>query len=472
MASMLARARKNLVGDRKFYRTVLAIIIPVIIQSSISNFVNFLDNLMVGALGDAQMSGVSIANQLNFVFSLAVFGGLAGPGIFGAQFYGAGDIDGVRNTFRIKVLESLFLLAAAFIAFIGFNRELISLFLQGDGDPAMAEAMLNNGRDYLIVMLFGLPAFALSMCYAGTLREMGETRLPMAASVAAVFTNAVFNYLLIFGKLGLPRLEVVGAAIATVISRYVELGIVMVFTHKNHGRFTFIEGAFRTLKVPAALLKKVLRMGAPLLLNEVLWSVGMSALTAVYSLCGLVVVSALSITFTISNLFNSVYMSMGTAVAVMVGQALGAGDFEKAKGDVWRLIAFGVVGAVAMGIPLALFSPLIPQAYSGVTQDVRAMATQLLIVTACAMPLYAYSHCAYFTLRSGGKTIITFLFDSGYTWAISVPLALLMVKVVRADIVVTFATVEAANLIKCLIGYIFVKSGRWIQNLTNVTKEG
>ena len=470
MASMLSRAKSTLIGDRAFYRAVLAIIIPVIIQSSISNFVNFLDNLMVGALGDAQMSGVSIANQLNFVFSLAIFGGLAGPGIFGAQFYGAGDMEGVRNTFRIKLLESLVLLAVAFVAFIGFNRPLISLFLQGDGDPALAEAMLKNGQDYLMVMLFGLPAFALSQCYAGTLREMGETRLPMIASVAAVVTNAVFNYLLIFGHLGLPRLEVVGAAIATVISRYVELGIVMGFTHKNHKRFTFIEGAYRTLRVPAALFKKVLRMGAPLLLNEVLWSIGMSALTAVYSLCGLVVVSALSITFTISNLFNSVYMSMGTAVAVMVGQALGAGKFEKAKGDVWKLIAFGVAGALSMGILLALFAPLIPNAYSGVTQDVRNMATRLLIVTACAMPLYAFSHCAYFTLRSGGKTIITFLFDSGYTWAISVPLALLMVNVIHADIVVAFAVVEAANLIKCIIGYFFVKSGKWIQNLTHVTE--
>lgn len=466
----LSRLRRTLIGDRRFYKAVLAIIIPVIVQNSISNFVNFLDNLMVGALGDAQMSGVSIANQLVFVFNLAVFGGLAGPGIFGAQFYGAGDMEGLRNTFRIKVLESVLLLTAAAVAFLGFGRDLISLFLQGDGDPAQAEQMMRNGHDYLIVILLGLPAFALTQCYAGTLREMGETRLPMAASVAAVLTNAVFNYLLIFGKLGFPRLEVVGAAMATVISRYLELMIVMVFTHRHKARFPFIQGAYRTLRVPGALLKKVARMGAPLLLNEVLWSVGMSALTAVYSLCGLAVVSALSITFTISNLFNAVYMSMGTAVAVMVGQALGAGDFEKARGDVWRLIAFSVAGAAAMGLLLILFAPLIPRAYGGVTQEVRQTATRLLTVTACAMPLYAFAHCTYFTLRSGGKTIITFLFDSGYTWALSVPLALLMVKVIRADIIAAYAAVEAANLIKCVLGYFFVRSGRWIQNLTRVTE--
>ncbi len=468
MSSLMKKARRALIGDRAFYGTVLAIVVPVIIQNGISNFVNLLDNLMVGALGDAQMSGVSIANQLVFIFNLTIFGGLAGPGIFGAQFYGAGDIDGLRNTFRIKVLESLFLLTLAFVALIGFNEPLISLFLQGDGDPAMARDMLRNSQDYLTVILFGLPAFALTQCYAGTLREMGETRLPMIASVTAVVTNALFNYLLIFGKLGLPRLEVVGAAMATVISRYVELTIVMAFTHRHHARFSFIEGAFRTLRVPAALLRKVLRMGAPLLANELLWSIGVSTLTAAYSLCGLTVVSALSITFTISNLFNSVYFSMGTAVSVMIGQDLGAGKFEQAKADVWRLIAFAVAAAAGMGLLLILAAPLIPRAYSGVTEDVRQTATRLLMVTACAMPLYSFAHCSYFTLRSGGKTVITFLFDCGYTWAISVPLALLMVRVIRADVIAAYAVVEGANLIKCVMGYFFVRSGRWIQNLTHL----
>ena len=468
ISSLMKKARLTLIGDRVFYGAVLAIVVPVIIQNGISNFVNLLDNLMVGALGDAQMSGVSIANQLVFIFNLTIFGGLAGPGIFGAQFYGAGDIGGLRNTFRIKVLESLCLLALAFVALVGFNEPLISIFLQGDGDPAMAQDMLRNSQNYLAVILFGLPAFALTQCYAGTLREMGETRLPMVASVTAVITNALFNYLLIFGKLGLPRLEVVGAAVATVISRYVELGIVMAFTHRHHARFSFIEGAFKTLKVPMALLRKVLRMGAPLLINELLWSVGVSTLTASYSLCGLTVVSSLSITYTISNLFKSVYFSMGTAVAVMIGQDLGAGEFDRAKRDVWRLMAFAVAAAAAMGLLLTLSAPLIPRAYSGVTEDVRQTATRLLRVTACAMPLYAYAHCSYFTLRSGGKTVITFLFDSGYTWLVSVPLALLMVRVIGADVVVAYAVVEGANLIKCVTGYFFVRSGRWIQNLTHL----
>lgn len=464
--SFLRKAKRTLIGDRAFYRTVLAIIVPVIVQNGISNFVNLLDNLMVGALGDAEMSGVAIANQLVFVFNLCIFGGLSGAGIFGAQFYGAGDIKGLRDTFRIKLVESLALFLLALTAFLGFGDTLISLFLQGDGDPAMAERMLRFGREYLDVILIGLPAFALSQCYAGTLREMGETRLPMLASVAAVATNALFNYLLIFGKLGLPRMGVRGAAAATVISRYVEAAIIVLVTHRHGERFAFIKGAYRTLRTRAKLWGDVLRMGSPLLFNEMLWSIGMSTLTAVYSLCGLTVVSALSITSTISNMFNVVFLSMGTAVSVMVGQALGAEEYEKAKGMVWKLVFFSVSGCVVMGGLLIAASPFIPRLYGGVTDDVRRTASAMLVFSALAMPLHAFAHCAYFTLRSGGKTIITFLFDCVYTWAITVPLAFVLVKALGAPILVVYPVIQFVDIIKCLIGFILIKKGVWIQNIS------
>lgn len=469
MTTFLHRARRALVGDRAFYRAVLAIILPVIVQNSITNFVNFLDNLMVGALGDAEMSGVSVANQQVFVFNLTLFGGLSGPAIFGAQFYGAEDIEGLRNTFRIKLWESILLVGTALAAFSLWGEELISLFLQGEGDPALAEAILGHGQRYLILLLPGLPAFALSVCYAGTLREMGETRLPMAASVAAVATNALFNWLLIFGRLGFPALGVTGAAMATVLSRYVELGIVAGFTHLRRRRYTFIQGVYRTLRVPGSLLRRVLRLGAPLLANELLWSVGMSTLTAAYSLCGLAVVAALSISSTISNLFNAVTFAMGTAVSVVVGQSLGAGRFAEARRDAWRLMAFSVAAAVGMGVLLAAASPWIPLVYRAVTPEVRSLATRLLLIFACVMPLGAFANCAYFTLRSGGKTLITFIFDSGYMWAVAVPLAYLLVRGLGWPIEPTFATVEGANLLKCILGFLFVRSGRWVHNLARET---
>jgi len=465
MNAFLKKARRTLIGDRKFYAAVLAILVPVIIQNGVTSFVGLLDNLMVGALGDAEMSGVAIANQLVFIFNLCIFGGLAGAGIYGAQFCGAGDIHGLRATFRIKLMMSLVLVAIWFIIFIGFGDALIGLFLRGEGEAMMAEQMLHHGKNYLMIMLAGLPAFALSQSYAGTLRETGETKLPMIASVSAVVANAVFNYVLIFGKFGFPAMGVGGAALATVISRYVELAVVALAVHRNASRFTFINGVYRSMRVPGRLLKDVVKVGAPLLANEALWSIGMSTLTAIYSLCGLTVVSALSINSTISNLFNVVFFAMGNAVSVMVGQALGADDYDGARATVWKLIFFGVTSAVVMGLLMIIASPYVPRLYGGVTEEVRSMATSLLVLTACANPLHSFAHCSYFTLRSGGKTVITFLFDCVYTWVVCVPLALVLVKVMNAPILLTYGAVQMIDIVKCVLGYVLIRKGVWIQNI-------
>ena len=222
---------KRYIGDRAFYRRVMVVVLPIIIQNAITNFVSLLDNIMVGQVGTLQMSGVSIVNQLLFVFNLCIFGAASGAGIFTAQFFGSKDIQGVRYTFRFKLISCLLLTVVGCGVFLLAGDFLIGLYLQGEGDPADAAAALECGRRYLKVMLVGLLPFALSNAYSSTLRETGQTVVPMAAGVTAVFVNLFFNYILIFGKLGAPALGVEGAAWATVISRFVELGVVVTYTH-------------------------------------------------------------------------------------------------------------------------------------------------------------------------------------------------------------------------------------------------
>ena len=241
--------RRKYIGDRAFYRMVLAIVIPIMIQNAITNFVSLLDNIMVGQVGTEPMSGVAIANQLMFVFNLCIFGGLSGAGIFSAQYYGADNQEGVRGCFRYKFILALALSVGAIGLFLLRGEQLIGLYLHEDSDAAKVAETLRHSLNYLHVMLWGLPAFALTQVYASTLRETGETALPMRAGIIAVFVNLVFNWILIFGHLGLPALGVVGAAIATVLSRYVELFIVAAVTHRNPGRFRFINGIYSTLKV-------------------------------------------------------------------------------------------------------------------------------------------------------------------------------------------------------------------------------
>ena len=225
---MLGKAKKKFIGDRAFYKMVLAVAVPIMIQNGITNFVGLLDNIMVGQVGTEQMSGVAIVNQLMMVYYLCIFGGLAGAGIFTAQYFGQKDDEGIRHTFRYKFWMALILTTGAALLLLSFGENLIQMYLNGSSDGGDLAAALYHGKNYLWVMLLGVPAFMMVQIYVSTLRECGETVVPMKAGIAAVFVNLCLNYLLIYGKLGLPALGVVGAAIATVVSRYVEAAIVIV----------------------------------------------------------------------------------------------------------------------------------------------------------------------------------------------------------------------------------------------------
>ena len=466
MGMELKKRMSRYIGDRAFYQSVLAILLPVVLQNGLTNLVSLLDNIMVGSVGTEQMSGVSIVNQLIFVFNLCIFGGLAGAGIFTAQFFGKGDQEGVRYTFRFKLLTAAVLLAVGLVIFIGFSEPLIALYLHEGSETGDIAATAGYGMDYMKVILWGLLPFAVQQVYASTLRETGETVLPMKAGVVAILVNLVFNYILIFGKFGAPVMGVKGAALATVLSRYVECAIIMVWTHTHKEKNPFIEGAYRTLRVPVSLVKDIFRKGMPLLANEFLWSAGMATLTQCYSTRGLAVVASLNICSTISNLFNVIWLSMGTVVAIMIGQQLGASEFDRAKVTLRRLIVVAIAGAVGIAVIMITCAPLFPRLYN-TTDEVRGIASKLLIIVALAGPVNAFCHCCYFTLRSGGKTWITFMFDSVYLWVLSIPLARLLTGSTALPILPIYAICTYIDIIKAIVGGTLLKKGVWINNIVN-----
>lgn len=459
-----SRLKAALIGDRMFYQQMLSIVVPIIIQNTISNVVSLLDNVMVGRVGTLEMSAVSIVNQLLFVFYLCIFGGLAGAGIFATQFAGAKDDNGVRYCFRIKWLIAIAMLVCSFSVFLLFPRELIGIYLAEGTNAADAASTLGFGIDYLMIMLVGLLPFAVSQIYASTLREVGETRVPMIASIIAILVNLVFNYILIFGHFGFPKLGVAGAAIATVLSRYVEMIIIAAYTHIRSALFSFIKGAYRSVYIPMKLLGDVFKRGMPLLVNEFFWSSGMAVLLQCYSVRGLDVVAACNIASTVSNLFKVVFLSMGNAVAIMVGQALGANHQEKAKDTAWKLMAAAVASNIVMATLLFALSPVIPQIYN-TEPHVRHIAMEMLWVVALMMPMYSIAHCCYFTLRSGGRTIITFIFDSGFTWGICVPFAYILANLTDMPIVPLYLAVQGLEVIKVIIGTYLVHKGVWARNI-------
>ena len=454
------------VGDRAFYRRVFQVAIPIIIQIGITNFVSLLDNIMVGQVGTLPMSGVSIVNQIIFVFNLCIFGASSGAGIFTAQFHGSGDDEGIRHTFRFKLLIcTLISLAAGLIFFLG-QDSLIGLYLTGEGTAEDAAQVLAYGKDYLAVMLWGLLPFGLANAYAGTLKESEETFVPMVAGVTAVFVNLGLNYVLIFGHFGTPAMGVRGAALATVISRYAELLLVAAWTHRNGAKHPFIRGAYRTFAIPSPLLKTIVVTGAPLLMNETLWSLGVAFMNQCYSTCGLDVVPATNISSTLINLSSVVYHSLGVSVGILMGQMLGARKPEAEVRDFNRkLIAFSVSMGVLFGGFMALGSGVFPNIYN-TTDTVRALAQDLILISALIMPFQSFANATYFTLRSGGKTFITFLFDSGFMWICSIPLAFCLSRFTALPILPLFAICQMPDVLKCVVGSWMLKKGSWIHTLT------
>lgn len=457
-------------GDKQFYKKTLLVAVPIMIQNGITNFVSMLDNIMVGRVGTVEMTGVSIVNTLLFVFNLTIFGAVSGAGIFTAQFYGKQDHVGIRYTLRFKLLVSALLTALGIGVFLTAGEPLIRLYLQGDGDAVDIAASLRFGLRYMRVMLIGFLPFAVVQCYSSTLRETGETSVPMWAGIAAVCVNLCFNYLLIFGKFGFPRLGVEGAAIATVLSRFVETAIIVAWTHSHRQRNKFIVGAYRSVYIPRHLVRDITVKGTPLLVNEALWSGGMALLSQCYSLRGYMVVSALNISNTITNVFNVAFLAMGSAVGIIIGQLLGAGKTGEARSTVRKLMAFSVLLSAGVACVMALFAGVFPRIYR-TQQDIRTLATSLILVAAVFMPVNAFANASYFTLRSGGKTWITFLFDSFFVCVVSVPVAYLLSRFTGLPMVPLYTTVQALDLIKCVVGYILIKKGIWIHNIVDENQE-
>ena len=454
-------------SNKHFNRRILAVALPMMIQNGITNFVQMLDNVMVGQVGTIPMSGVAIVNQLMFVFNLCIFGAASGAGIFTAQFQGREDHEGIRHTFRFKILVGLLLSALGAGVFLTFGRELIGLYLTGEGTPADAAATMDYGLRYLKVMLFGLIPFALSNAYSGTLRETGQTRVPMAAGIAAVLVNLVGNYVLIFGHFGAPALGVVGAAAATVISRYVELAIVALWTHTHAARQPFIVGALRSFRIPGKLTGDIIRKGMPLLINEFLWSTGMAFLSQCYSTRGLDVVAAFNIATTISQLSNVVFLSLGNAVGILMGQMLGAGvDRETVLRDNKRMIRLCVGVCFAVGAVTVLLSGPFAGLYK-TSQAVRSIAVGLICLTAVMMPVNSYNNAMYFTLRSGGQTFITFIFDSGFSWCVCVPVAFVLSRFTSLPILPLYGICVGVDVFKVFIGKILLDKGVWIRRIVD-----
>ena len=449
-----------------YYKRMLTIAFPIMIQNGITNFVSMLDNIMVGRVGTLQMTGVSIVNQLIFVFGLCIFGAMSGVGIFTAQFYGKRDSDGMRSTLQYKLTASVILSIVGFTVFYFFGENLISAYLHGEGTPEEISAVMSYAKEYLSLMVIGTLPFALSQAYASTMRETSDRVVPMIATISAVFVNLVFNYLLIFGNFGFPELGIRGAAIATNLSRFVELGILVIWAHTHKHKYEFIPGLFTKFTITKAQIRKITLVTIPLLLNETLWAAGIAILNQCYSTRGLEVIAAINIVSTLTNVFNVSFIAFGHATGIILSQMLGARQKKQAEFAAPKLFIFSVLAIILISAIMTAFAPLFPQIYN-TDETVKSLATTLIITAAIFMPVQAGTNAGYFTLRSGGKTLLTFIFDCGFVWIINIPLAFILSRFTDMYIVYLYACVLSTDVIKCIMSYILVKKGVWLNTVVD-----
>ena len=363
---MLGNVRKKFIGDKQFYKMVLAIAIPIMIQNGLTNFVNLLDNIMVGRLGTEEMSGVSIVNQIIFVYNLCIFGGTAGVGIFTAQYFGQKNDEGIRSTFRYKIWLALIITVGAAFLLLFFGKQLILLYLTGEngGNEKLA---LEYGMTYLRIILLDLPAFMILQVYASTMRECGETVVPMKAGAAAVAVNLIFNYLLIYGKFGFPRLGVAGAAVATVISQgvsvvlcilYIFLRVKILLPEKQHFRVgSHLYWELFSQSISMGLMSSIVSAGSVVL------QYGINGL-------GTLVIAGHTAARKLFSFTSMPVMAMASACSTFVSQNCGANQPERVRKGMKEIALYSVAVAVLAVLLMQLGAEWMVQLISGSNEPV------------------------------------------------------------------------------------------------------
>ncbi len=457
-----AAVQKNsLFGTGSFYKNTLSIAIPIMLQSLIQSLVSLVDNFMVSGLGDISMSGVNVAGQVLFVFFVYLNAICMAGGIFMTQYFGAKDPEGMKHAFRFKLLMGF----VAFIPFVlvclVFPRQVLSMMLIGNTDASL---ILDQGVSYIRIAFFmGLP-MTISMCIASSLRDMGKVKIPLVVTIVATLTNTLFNWLLIYGNLGFPRLEVRGAAIATVIARTLELLIFIVIYIKLRPDFAVsVSGAFR---IKGKIFFGMLRKGALVLFCEMVWVFSETVTTAIYNgRGGADVVSGMASSFTIANLFFVAFGGIYSATGVVLGKTLGMGELEKARKEKTWLLS----GSAVFGFMMTLFGfvtvLLIPVVFGRLSDGAQHICRNMVILMSFFMPVWVYMNAQMAVARSGGDTAMGAIADALITIFVMLPLIFILGFFTEIGPVAMYMGIKLLDIVKVIAFHIWLKKERWLKNL-------
>lgn len=443
--------------DTLFLKKFFKVALPVMLSAFVTFLVSFLDNIMVGTVSNTTVSGVYAANQVTYLYNLAIFGALEGAGIFIQQFNGTNNKDKIKDCFKFKIYVTLiFLLIIIPLTFL-LGPSLIRFYSQKD---ANSSNIIKEGINYLNLIIISYIPFSIGYIFSTTLRELGETKYAMYASIVAVVTNTLLNALFIFGF----KKGAMGAAIATIIARTLEM-LFLIFICKLK-KYEFSKNILKDLKLNRELSKKILSKSYLLFINEIGFAVGNILQTLAFSQRDSVL-SAISILTTISNIITILIQGLSTGIGVIVGQDLGQGDFKKAWVDNKKLNFLGFYMALVTGLILVLLSQVLPNLFKEVDINQKSISSKLIIIYGSLLFANCLSITFYYTLKAGGKTFETLLLDTGFMLIVYVPVSWVLAVFTDFNILYIYLIVRSLDILKMLLGFYLVMKKNWLINLTN-----
>jgi putative MATE family efflux protein len=453
---------KKYIGSAQFYKNALTIAVPVMLQALLQNMVSLIDNFMVAGLGDIKMSGVNVANQLIFVFFVALMTIMSAGGIFMSQFNGAKDNEGMRQTFKFKLATAGVLGIIVTALCVAIPGQMLGILV--NTNTAGTEIVM-QGKAYLAIIVFTFFPIVVSTVIGASLREIGNVRPPLVISVVSTLINTFFNWVFIYGNLGAPRLEVEGAAIATVIARTAELIAYIVFIVITKPPF-YVKFT-QLLNVNFALFGTILKKSGIIFLTDMSWVVTETVMTAVYNgRGGAEIVSGMAAGWTIANVFFLVFGAIHTSTGVIVGGTLGRNELDLARDQArWLRTGAFIIGFVVAGLEFASVV-LIPLVFGNLSPGARLVTQQLLWVIACYMPIWTYLNAQFATARAGGDAIMGVWVDAGVNILLFLPGIFALAIFTPLGPIGIYAVVKLTDFVKVGIATWQLRTERWVKNLT------
>jgi putative MATE family efflux protein len=447
-------------GDMQFYKKAFMIAIPVMLQALLQSLISLINSFMVSGLGDVKMSGVNISGQILYVFIILLSAICTSGGIFLTQYSGADDKEGMRQAFAFKLITSFALSIVYFLVTMVFTRKVLSFMVIGNNQ---ADSILDQAQEYMFLMGFVGVQMIISYIIASCYREIGKVKVPLIISVSAAVINAFLCWVLIYGNLGMPRLEVKGAGYAAIIANTIEMLLFVGYTIKDKPDFVDLSVLKR---VDWKLYGEILRKGSMIIVSQLMWVTSETIASAVYNgRGGADVVSGIAASFTISNLLSSSLGGVTTAAGVIIGKSLGSDELNRARQEKVWMLSGAVVFGLFLGFGCFAASALVPIVFGSLSQNAQNICKGMVMLIAVLIPLWTYINAQLAILRAGGDTKVCMWVDGG-TAAVMVPILFLMAAFTNWSPILMYLVVKGLDIGKIIIANYALKKERWVVNLS------